>query len=99
MTDNGHPLRDGLSSNDGAVNVSTLRASIPDASLIPSGWYCYEAIEEMDEQGFMRLKNVCPYYKSLSDDHAYCGFMDYTTEFSRELLWDQVKICGVNDDD
>lgn len=29
----GHPLRDGLSSGDGAVNVSTLRASIPDARL------------------------------------------------------------------
>jgi hypothetical protein len=31
--DDGHPLRDGLSSSDGAVNVSTLRASIPDADL------------------------------------------------------------------
>lgn len=28
----GIPLRDGLSSYDGAVNVSTLRASIPDAA-------------------------------------------------------------------
>lgn len=81
-----------MEDNDGRSPM----ASIPDASLIPRGWYCYESIGEMDGEGLMEIKGVCPYYKSLPDEHAYCGFMDYTTNFQRELLWDQVKICGVS---
>lgn len=65
---------------------------------IPAGPYCYASLEPMDERGRMRIKGMCPHWKSRPGDHAYCGFLGYSTEFERELLWDQVKVCGVNPD-
>lgn len=64
---------------------------------IPHGWYCYASLSEMDERGFMEINGKCPYWESRAGEHAYCGFLDYQTETERELLWDQVKICGVHD--
>jgi hypothetical protein len=64
---------------------------------IPSGFYCYARLGGFDENGRMPIKS-CPHYRALPGDHARCELLDYTTEFSRELLWDQVKICGINDD-
>jgi len=65
--------------------------------LIPSGPYCYASLDPMDTNGHMRIKGMCPYWESRPGEHAYCRFLNYETEFERELLWDQVKACGIRD--
>jgi hypothetical protein len=64
---------------------------------IPKGWYCYTRLGDFDDNGRMPVKK-CPHFRALPDDHARCELLKYTTEYSRELLWDQVKICGINDE-
>lgn len=68
-----------------------------DEAFIPSGPYCYASLGAMDSDGFIAIKGQCPYWESRPDEHAYCRYLDYETEFGRELLWDQVKVCGVRD--
>jgi len=58
--DDGHPLRDGLSSDDGAVNVSTLRASIPDADEMEC--------EDCDGKGYPKGK---PDWRLGTSDETY----------------------------
>jgi hypothetical protein len=59
---------------------------------IPKGIYCY------DENG------ICPYWKRCLDiekqQNGYCEYLekgDWEMDFG--LLWDQVKECGINEDD
>jgi hypothetical protein len=61
---------------------------------IPSGPYCYASLDPMDERGHMKVNGKCPYWQSRGEMNAYCAFLD---EEDTLLLWDQVKICGVND--
>jgi hypothetical protein len=82
---------------NGAASVSALTGFDP--SRIPDGSYCYARIGPMDEGGIMRIKGMCPYWERREGDNAYCRFLGYATETPRELLWDQVKICDVRDDD
>ncbi|MES2781896.1 MAG: hypothetical protein V4657_03805 [Pseudomonadota bacterium] len=60
MTDSGHPVPDGLSSDDGAASVSTLRASIPDAVAeirmnadALAKWFDSVSDEQREAMGFM----------------------------------------------
>jgi hypothetical protein len=69
---------------------------VSDASAIPHGPYCYASLSPMDARGLMRVNGQCPYWERREGDHAYCRFLDYETEYARELLWDQVKVCGEN---
>jgi len=61
-------------------------------SVIPKGCYCY------DEEN-------CPYWdrssKHNEQDNGYCWYLEEGDwqERSAGLLWDQCKICGINDDD
>ena len=59
-------------------------------SLIPSGVYCY------DENG------TCPFFelrKVVVDgeegETGYCAYIDLEDPIA---LWDQIKMCGINDD-
>ena len=45
----------------------------------------------------MAVRGKCPYWESRPGEHAYCGYLSYQTQFERELLWDQVKVCGIRD--
>lgn len=69
-----------------------------DTSVIPSGPYCYT----YDLRGHTV---VCPYWHLSADrpeqENGYCDYMaagDWDSECS-SLLWDQVKECGMNDED
>lgn len=86
-------------SDEPASGLAANAGSVPNAADIPPGWYCYASISPMDERGRMQIKGMCPFWERRPDEHAYCRYLDYETECGRELLWDQVKICGVNGDD
>ena len=56
-----------------------------DPAAIPLGDYCY------DENG------RCPYWSLVEtpdEEEGYCAFLD---EYDWLLLWDQCKICGINE--
>lgn len=61
---------------------------------IPHGPYCYGSLSPMDERGIMRVHGKCPYWESRGERLAYCRYLQQEDDF---ILWDQVKICGVND--
>ena len=82
---------------DPSRDASRPEALIPSADAIPDGPYCYTSLGPMDSEGFLPIKGQCPYWESRPDEHAYCRYLNYETEFGRELLWDQVKCCGVRD--
>lgn len=65
---------------------------------IPKGHYCYARLGPMDEHGVMPIKGMCPYWERRDGDNAFCKFLNYATEYPREPLWDQIKVCGVNHD-
>jgi len=63
-----------------------------DESKIPEGIYCY------DENG------LCPYWSKALDkphqENGFCAFLnigDWQEEAGFALLWDQVKLCGINE--
>jgi hypothetical protein len=70
-----------------------------DVSKIPHGIYCYS----VDKNG---KNKVCPFW---SINHSkeeirngYCSYLkkgDWENESAFNLLWDQVKECGVNMED
>ncbi len=74
-------------------------ASIPSEDDIPTGFYCYQSLSPVDDEGIMPVRGKCPLWEPRPGENAYCGFLKYETEYGRELLWDQVKICGVRDHD
>lgn len=74
--------------------------------VIPEGPYCYRPLGPMavpPEGGLPRMPiKLCPYWHSerradgsIDERGAYCQYMD---EYDPIILWDQVKICGVNDE-
>jgi hypothetical protein len=62
-----------------------------DEDVIPSGPYCYASISPMDENGVMKLNGLCPFWRG-----PYCHYLNHTDDL---LLTDQVKICGVKQDE
>ena len=88
-------------------------AKINDRSFIPQGMYCHGPLtqEGVNENGFPILKahKMCPYWSNdpnLPDQaNGVCSFMglrdgDIDSLGNQVwLLWDQVKECGINDED
>ena len=64
---------------------------------IPKGNYCYEIIEINQANGRITTK-ICPFWKYLGEQNAYCLFLKRDDESHQgiSLLWDQVKECGKN---
>lgn len=60
---------------------------------IPRGPYCYTFVERVDN-GYMA--QLCPYWRSTSGNDGRCDLLK-VSDFI--LLWDQVKICGINEED
>lgn len=68
---------------------------------IPRGYYCYTWIKGPTEKDHGKTKN-CPFW-SLSlekedQDNGYCSLLKIGDwhENSNGLLWDQIKLCGIN---
>lgn len=57
---------------------------------IPKGIYCYDA------------HGICPFWESriIIEDGEKCttGYCYYLQEEDCTLLWDQCKVCGINED-
>jgi len=74
-----------------------------DISVIPAGAYCYRPVST-DENGCLKI-SLCPYWgrddSRPAQESGYCAYLgsgDWESE-GISLLWDQVKECGLNDDD
>lgn len=83
--------------------------------LIPKGDYCYtrtgrtvidDRVWDHDEYRsvsyyFRPETKVCPFWKSAGKEAAYCAYMGVSSdrETCDNLIWDQVKECGLNPDD
>lgn len=75
---------------------------------IPKGSYCYTIKEIVTDPkyGFILKTNVCPHWRKFNDEYpdqlsGYCTYLklgDFM-ENGTMLLWDQVKECGINDED
>lgn len=77
-----------------------------DISIIPKGLYCYKELKYDKGTGKIKVIGLCPYWSFRSDkpsqECGYCSFLevgDWEVEDGVSLLWDQVKECGVNEDD
>lgn len=67
-----------------------------DASVIPSGPYCYTVEQEQNlPNGSIKTK-VCKYHRNIGKGRAACTFVGYAG-WDIELN-DQCKICGENDE-
>ena len=68
-----------------------------DAKKIPEGSYCY-SIKETPSifNGFVLKVNRCPYYKYLGKNTCGCTVCGEIEHYGY-LLWDSVKICGINE--
>ena len=60
--------------------------------------YCYSRLVEDGIK--VRTHGLCPYWKKTGEYSASCAFLDYdeADHDCTPLLFDQVKICGENDD-
>jgi len=69
---------------------------------IPYGMYCYDLIEGTNKWGFPNTKN-CPFWdRNPTKEEQNWGYCHYLKQGdwmdnSWGLLWDQCKICGIND--
>lgn len=87
----------------------TENAKEKDESLIPCGMYCYETSTNdamFDEHGFKNAVKVCPYWSIDPDKpkqmNGYCSYIelgDWDLPAGFALIWDQVKACGINEED
>ena len=75
-----------------------------DTSVIPKGMYCY-TIKDIDHTTGRMSINLCPYWSVRSSKpeqlNGYCHFLKIGDwhENGTTLLWDQVKECGINEDE
>jgi hypothetical protein len=60
-----------------------------DETVIPKGDYCYT----ITGKPYTNPTKTCPYWEYRGEYEAYCHFLKEEDDI---LLWDQVKICGVN---
>lgn len=67
---------------------------------IPYGDYCYiiKEIVKDENHGVVLRTKLCPYYVHLSEGNSKCLYMNVDSE-EDFLLDDQVKICGMNEED
>jgi hypothetical protein len=67
---------------------------------VPFGVYCYTIREIVSDKiyGVIVKTNKCPYYMYTSDGYSKCLYMCIDS-FEDCLLDDQVKICGINEED
>ena len=80
-----------------------------DTSVIPEGSYCHGkvvSIPDSRQPMGVRLETpeMCPYWTSRTDrpkqEDGYCKFLEKGDGDDKIfLLWDQVKACGINEDD
>lgn len=82
---------------------------IPAESLIPKGMYCYTILQTPSEaNGFALKTRTCPFWDKPEDKVAeygdqmagYCSYLKVGDwmEDGTDLLFDQCKACGINDD-
>ena len=66
---------------------------------IPKGIYCYNVISITNE-GKIHAK-TCPFWFLRTKEVGYCSLLKKSDDDldSFGLLWDQVKECGINDED
>jgi hypothetical protein len=72
--------------------------------LIPKGMYCYSALHVDEKTGVLKIR-LCPYWdlkKERPDQvNGYCHLLkkgDWDLS-GGGLLWDQVKECGINEEE
>jgi hypothetical protein len=76
----------------GALPITRLSSSIYYTSFIPHGGYCYSPTGVDMKKGILHTK-LCPYWK-----RGGCTYLG--VEAGEDvLLLEQVKICGVNEDE
>lgn len=73
-----------------------------DISVIPVGQYCYTFIGAISKAGGYRIKS-CPYWSINSNygdqNNGYCSYLEVGDwEEGGFLLWDQVKLCDINEE-
>jgi len=72
------------------------------AALIPEGGYCYTHISNGrgGYEGFVRIQ-PCPFWDRFPNfpkqDNGYCHYLKRGDWQGTDLLWDQCKCCGIND--
>lgn len=90
---------------DGGKELSSHELTKDEAEkLIPHGDYCYirEEAPKLENNFHGKIKN-CPFWDSFYPkmpeySNGFCHFMkvgDFTKD-GTDLLWDQIKCCGVN---
>jgi len=75
--------------------------------IIPHGFYCYthSGPPSLGDKGATIPIQCCPYWKQLpghpSQMNGWCEYMKTgdMVDGGTDLLWDQVKECGINCDD
>jgi hypothetical protein len=75
-----------------------------DESVIPKGLYCYDVIGHIpatEDQPPRRQIKPCPYWGKDDAGHGYCAKLQASDgdPDGTMLLFDQVKECGINDED
>lgn len=74
-----------------------------DTSVIPKGEYCYTGGRIDSTDGHRKRYGICPYWSRRDDKpeqaNGYCSYLEQGDweENGTQLLWDQVKECGVID--
>ena len=73
------------------IYLEAKKIAMLEKSAIPEGPYCYQS------------KQVCPYLgknkKQQVQQNGYCRLIRKMDWVDDTLLWDQVKECGINNDD
>ena len=74
---------------------------------IPKGMYCYDVIVPCTaETNFNYRVKPCRFWslrkERCNQMNGYCSFLelgDWDLPTGFDLLWDQVKVCGINNED
>jgi len=73
-----------------------------DISVIPFGQYCYT---DLTPDGPNLKIKLCPYWSLNKEreyqENGYCSYLevgDWQEEAGFGLLWDQVKLCNINEE-
>jgi len=76
-----------------------------DKSKIPPGHYCYKRLQPYPNSNHLTRLNieVCPYWScdrnKPPQENGYCAYLEAGDWEHGGLLWDQVKECGINEDE
>lgn len=78
-----------------------------DRSIIPKGMNCYQILSKPSgENNFEYSIKPCKYWsmRKYKRNHmnGYCSFVeqgDVDSPTTFDLLWDQIKVCGINEKD